>query len=108
MPTREIVLTVTVDDGRDTDVKERRYRKVVADAEGRPLTEDHEVLLRGAKILSDNRIGPREARHERFVFSVPRTGRIKVTATASYLYSPMVLRRERLTVKLGESERAVY
>lgn len=108
MPTREIVLSVEVDDGRGTETRERRYHKVIGDAKGRPLTEDYEVLLRGAKILSDNRLDPREARLERFVFDVPRTGRVKVRAAASYVYSPMALRRQHLTVRLGQAERAVY
>jgi len=108
MATREIVLTVEVGDGRRTTKQERHYRKVVADAKGRPLNEDYEVLLLGAKVLSDNRIGPREARRERFVFDAQRDRQVTVSATASYVYSPMALHRQHLTVQLGQAKRAVH
>jgi hypothetical protein len=107
LPTREIILTVTVDvDGR-TLTQERRYRKVVADERNRVLEQDYEVLLRGRKVLNDNRIAPREKRLERFDFDVPSSARVKVKADLSYLYAPMVLARRPVEIKMSEAERFV-
>jgi hypothetical protein len=108
MPSREVVLKVAVEVGADVSTKKRRYRKVVADERGRPLKRDFEILLRGARILTDNRIAPREKRREGFRFEVPQTGSVKVTATVSYVYSPMVLDQRQLNIKLSESEKVVH
>lgn len=108
LPTREIVLTVSVEAGTRTLDKEIRYRKVVADERYRPLKSDHEVFLNGAKILSDNRIGPKEKRIERVTFDLRRTSApAKVTATLSYKYAVMVLKPHRMDVKLGTAERYI-
>lgn len=107
MPSREVVLRVSVESKEDVLTKERRYRKVVADEIGRPLTRDFEMLLRGARILTDNRIAPREKRREAFRFDVPEAGSLTVKATLTYVYSPMVLDKRELNIKLSESEKAV-
>lgn len=108
LPTRELVLTVAVEGrGSTWDTAERRYRKVVGDDRGRPLDSDWEVLLRGSRVLNDNRIRPRERRVERFVLDAPASGNLKVTATVSYRYSPVVLREQRMDIELGRSEEYV-
>jgi hypothetical protein len=107
LPTREIVLSVAVDVGGRTFHQERRYRKVVADEHNRVLEQDFEVLLRGSKVLNDNRIGPREKRLERFEFDVPTSGRVKVAATLTYVYAPMVLDRRRMDIVMSGAERFV-
>ena len=109
IPSREIVLSVSVDSGGRFLTQERRYRKVVADEKGRVLKRDFEVLLYGARILNDNRIGPREKRVERFNFDVPKAGRsAKVKVSLSYQYAPVILHEEKLDVLLGSVERIVY
>jgi hypothetical protein len=109
IPSREIVLSVSVDSGSRVLTQDRRYRKVVADEKGRVLKRDFEVLLYGARILNDNRIGPREKRLEHFDFDVPKAGRsAKVTVRLSYQYAPVILHEEQMDVLLGSVERIVY
>jgi hypothetical protein len=108
VPSREVVATVEARVGKRVYRQERRYRKVVADAQLHVLDRDYEMFLRGARVLNDNRIGPRETRHERFTFFVPSSGRIEVRATASYVYTPMILKRELLKIQLGTAQRVVY
>jgi len=109
MPSREVVLTVAVDHEGRVQTQERRFRKIVADEDGRPLTSDHEALLFGARILNDTRIGPGEKRSLRFTFDVSQgKKRSKVTANLSYRYSPMILREQRVDVRMGSAERIVY
>lgn len=107
IPSREIVLTVAVQDGERTATQERRYRKVIADKEDRVLTRDFELMLRGRKIVSDNRIRPREQRIEWFSFPSPGSGKIKVKAAVTYEYAPMVLGQREINIELGTAERFV-
>ena len=107
IPSREIVLTVRAEAGDQEMEKTRHYRKVVADAQGRVLTLDHQILMRGARILNDNRIAPGEKRQERVSFAVPTSGVVRVSAAVSYLYSPRVLKQEEISVELGRAERVV-
>ena len=109
MPSREVVLSVAVDHEGRVQTQERRFRKIVADKDGRPLTSDHEALLFGAKILNDTRIGPGEQRSLRFTFDVSQgKKRSKVTANLSYRYSPVILREQQVDVRMGTAERIVY
>jgi len=81
----------------------------LADKDGLPLTSDHEALLFGARILNDTRIGPGEERSLRFTFDVSQgQKRSKVTATLSYRYSPVILREQRVDIRMGTAERIVY
>jgi hypothetical protein len=109
MPSREVVLTVTVEqEGRILE-QERRFRKIVADESGRVLDTDYEALLYGAKILNDTRIAPGERRSLRFNFDVSQTQRrLKVTANLDYRYSPVILRQQPVDVRMGNAERIVY
>jgi len=102
MPSREVVLRVSVEAGGRTLVRERHYRRVIADEDGRPLSRDHEIMLHGAKILSDNRIGPREERREWLTFDVGDAEPDRIDATVSYVYVPMVLDQRRLDILLSE------
>jgi len=107
MPTREVVLEVTAESGGYTRSQERRYRKVVADKKGRVLKSDYEVLLRGSRILNDNRLAPREARSERFRFSASGTQPVKLEAKLFYRYSPAILDVKKMNIQLGKAEKLV-
>ena len=107
IPSRRVVLTVTVEGDGELQTRERTYQKIVADEKKRPLENDFEALLWGAMILNDTRIAPREKRAERFTFRLPRAEGVKVTATLSYRYSAPILRDNQLDIKLGEAERFV-
>lgn len=107
MPTREVVLEVTAESGGHSRVQERRYRKVVADAHGRPLKEDYKTMLRGAQVLNDNRIAPREKRTERFRFPVRDSGQVEVAAVLEYRYAPAMIGVRQIDVRLGEARTTV-
>jgi ssDNA-binding Zn-finger/Zn-ribbon topoisomerase 1 len=108
MPTREVELTVSVDVEGRTQTRQRRYRKVVADETGRAIESDYRALLRGVRVLTDNRIAPRERRIESFRFYVPTSGRMKLKAQLCYLYSPAILRVQPLKIDMSQAERVVF
>ena len=105
IPSRELVLTVTATTSSHVLTQQRRFRKVLADKDGRVLTRDFEMLLRATSVVADNRIGPRERRVERFGFAVPATGTVKVTATVSYVYSPLVIDQREINIELARAEK---
>ena len=107
VPSREVVLTVEVESGRRLATQERRYHKVVVDKDGTVLRRDFEALLRGAAVIADNRIAPREKRVERFIFAVPDRGPLKVRATLSYEYAPVILDQREINIELTKVERYV-
>jgi hypothetical protein len=89
-PMRELMLEVTADAYKGRDFAEKRlYRRVVGDAEGKPLSLEHAAFFRAAKVLSDTRLAPDEKRTETFLFAVPAGVPAQVTAKLSYYYSPM-------------------
>ena len=108
LPSREIVLKVVVESGGRSWNEERVYRKVIADDRGMPLHLDHEMLLHGARILSDNRIAPREERLERFSFPMSQRRAAKVTATVTYVYAPMLLEQRKLAIELDSAEERIF
>jgi hypothetical protein len=108
MPSRKLVLTVSVEARGRIMKKQRSYQRVLADKNGRTLTLDHETLLYAAKVVSDNRIGPREERIEHFSFIAPKSGKMKVGAEVSYVYTPLILDERRLDIKMAEAEQFVF
>ncbi|HSR67901.1 MAG TPA: multiheme c-type cytochrome [Acidobacteriota bacterium] len=107
MPTREVMLEVKAESAGLSRVQNRRYRKVVADERNRPLKNDYEVMLRGSKIVSDNRLAPRQPRLERFRFPLWGSKPVEVTASLSYQYSPMLVKKEVMNVELGRARHRV-
>ena len=107
LPTREVVLRVGAETQGRTLIRERTYKKVVADDRGKVLERDYQMFLHGARILNDNRIAPRERRVERFTFDLRRAGTAKVKASLIYLYSPPIVREQQINIELSTAERYV-
>jgi hypothetical protein len=68
---------------------ERIYARRVADGNGKPLMREDLAFLKGAKALSDTRLGPGEKRSETFTFEVPAAMQTQVRAIFWYHYSPL-------------------
>ena len=60
--------------GEGLEFREKRiYRRTVADQQGNPVSVEHMAFLKGAKVLTDTRLGPgREA--DRILFFPHPTG----------------------------------
>lgn len=85
-------LTIAVDVYPQTGPRlreERSYQRSVADEKGTLLADEPSVWIRGARVVSDNRLRPNEERTEVFVFDLPRTQMARVQARFSYHYSPL-------------------
>ncbi len=96
-PLRKLVVAVEVhtSDGQ-TQSAERVYERVIADEKGARMTNEPDTWLRGARVVSDNRLKPNEERTESFTFRVPR-GQTRVQAHFWYHYSPMPSREGKVS-----------
>ncbi|MCL2660723.1 MAG: cytochrome c family protein, partial [Acidobacteriaceae bacterium] len=84
-PMRRLVLEVHADtDSGKHFSAERIYRKLVGDAEGKPLDKEYMVIVRGAKTLEDTRLVPDERRTETFEFDIPPGSATQVKAVFSF------------------------
>lgn len=89
-PLRQLRLEVSVERYGGPRLQEQRiYRRVTADVQGRPLQLEHQVFVKGAKVLSDTRLEPGEKRMETFRFACPSGAPATVKAALVYYYSPM-------------------
>lgn len=93
IPARKLLLTVTLSDanGKPVRSQELEYRRAIADTTGKEITNDRidEMFLNAARVLSDNRIAPKETRREIIHFEppLPEEG-ATVEAKLQYVFLP--------------------
>lgn len=110
LPVKKIILVVKVEGttGGHRQSQQRVYQKVVADAQGKAVTQVVDLMLGKAKrVVSDNRIAPLETRREAFTFFVEKTEDQTVSAAAYYSYTPEILQPAPIHIKLNEVLRRV-
>lgn len=87
LPLHRAALEVTLHDGTEQVARQEiPFGVVILDEEGRPLTRECDIFLRGARIRSDTRIRPNESRTIDVVFSDLMRKRLSLTATLYYEY----------------------
>lgn len=104
IPSRKVILNLKVSDeqGRDIFSDQRVYAKILVDE------YDNEVLdfWKGASIVSDSRIKPRESRIEVFEFEVPDGAQtLETNATLTYRREAEIITRtmESMNVEIARS-----
>ncbi len=105
LPIKKIILKVKVEktDGGRRQVQKRVYQKVLADAQGKTVTNVVDLMLgKATTVISDNRIGPLETRRESFTFFVDQPREQTVSAAAYYNYAPEILQPAPIHIKLNE------
>ena len=110
LPVKKIILVVKVEGttGGHRQSQQRVYQKVVADAQGKAVTQVVDLMLGKAKrVVSDNRIAPLETRREAFTFFVEKTEDQTVSAAAYYSYTPEILQPAPIHIELNEVLRRV-
>jgi len=108
MPTRVVVLAVTATAGRRSVFEhELYYRKEVVDATGRLLTDDVDVMLRGAAIRRDSRIPPGGVITETLSIPVSGTRDVVVSARAYYRYAAQLMMPELLEIEMAMAEKVI-
>lgn len=90
-PLRRLILTVRLEAyGNGAPMEQTRtYTRAIADSKGVAIEREDIAFLRGAKVIEDTRLAPKETRTETFSFRVPGEKLARVEASLSYNYSPM-------------------
>jgi hypothetical protein len=101
LPTRKLVLEVVLFAG-DREVRrfERLYQKVLLDAHGLPIVEDHQAILGARTLREDTRLKPGERRLEQFITEVPSKGDLRTEVTLRYVYEPEILTRHTMSIDM--------
>jgi hypothetical protein len=106
---RKLILEVRLDpfgDGQQQRV-ERVYARTIQDQKGTTLQREHLAFLKGAKVVEDTRIAPKETRTETFTFDLPADRRARVEANLYYYYSPMAVTEAEQKIRFMAMSRLI-
>jgi len=103
VPSRKLVLQISAQQEAGGKAYNRRItlQKVMADANGRALQNDVDIMLNSARILSDNRIPPGRSRTFSFAFPSSRYYALAVEAELTYWYQPAGLQPESMVIRMA-------
>lgn len=103
IPSRSLVLDVQLLDagGGVVETATHEFRKIVVDENHHELTNDADIILKGAAIAKDNRIPPGETIEVPFHFAASAKKKYLVRATLSYRYTPLILKKEEIYIEMG-------
>lgn len=106
MPSRRLVLNVDVTTSDNKSYSAQRvYRKIMADKKGKELNSDWELIMYGDRVLSDNRLAPKETRKEVFSFAIPADVDVNVKANITYLYEPLALQISQMQIEMSQDQK---
>jgi Cytochrome c554 and c-prime len=108
-PLRQLILKVRFEPygGARAVTQERVYARTVVDQKGAVVQVEPAAFLRGAKVVKDTRIAPRETRTETFLFDLPPGKHAQVQADLYYFYSPMASSEQQRMVRFVTMSRQV-
>ncbi|MCP4250385.1 MAG: hypothetical protein GY778_25355 [bacterium] len=87
LPMHRAVLEVVLRDrGTEIDRREISFEVVMLDEKGRPIEREHEVFLKAARIRSDTRLRPQEARELEVAFRKVSASKLSLSAALFYQY----------------------
>jgi hypothetical protein len=105
LPSKKLILKVAVQSssGAVLQTQKKVYQKSLVDKNGVPVVKDSDLMLgKGIRIVSDNRINPKETRREHFMFFLPEGGGKKISATVFYSHSPEIVQETPINIKMNE------
>jgi hypothetical protein len=86
-PMRQLILEVRATAaGVTTGSARRTYTRVLADADGAVVEKEYVAFIKAAKVVSDTRLAPDEARSETFSLAMPSGQSGRVDATFYYFH----------------------
>jgi len=102
-PLRQLILELHADSYAGQHFSERRvYRRTVTDRNGEVLNSEPLVFIKGAKVVTDTRLAPKETKTETFAFPMRRGSQARVVASFYYYYSPLAATEQEQKVKFLE------
>lgn len=106
IPSRGLVLRVQARAGGELpQTKQFQFRKVITDEKGRTLLGEHDIFLRGAAVVSDNRLRPMETVRQVFHFKVPKGKKVNISAKIFYVFRPTLIEQKEMTVLIDSVQK---
>lgn len=106
IPTRQLELEVQLRRGHSLLGEQRRvFRKIVVDQQGKELRTDAEILLRGVRIRSDNRIPPKGIQELNLFFPYVGPPDFVVEAELYCQYPVAIVRPEEIALEIAGASR---
>jgi hypothetical protein len=107
IPNRQLILFAELKTPTDVITQQRVYERVLTDEQGMPLKKIYSLFQKAAKVTLDMRIKPKEKRRESFVFVIPESKKMTVTARVEYLFKAAVLSPTEIRVNMAEDVREI-
>ncbi|MFQ6069440.1 MAG: multiheme c-type cytochrome [Candidatus Aminicenantales bacterium] len=107
IPSRKLLLLVEMKTPNEVFTQQRRYEKIIVDANGNDIRKECDAFLEAEKISFDNRLKPKEKRIEKFSFVRPETRKTTISARIYYLYKTSVLSPTEMRVKMAEDVKSI-
>ncbi len=112
-PSRELLLETSVlgvADNRVIEKKTATFKKTLLGANGQVLDTDAQIMVNAVRVLSDNRISPRETRSASFTFLNIPSGSYLVRAKLHYNYLAETAPGElhQMLIEMAEDEASLY
>jgi hypothetical protein len=103
MPTRHVVLVAEIV-GSESGAQQqsRSYGVVVQDKNGKVLDHDSDVMLAGARFVSDTRLRSSERRIETFKFTIKPDENVEVRTRLAYRYAPLGSNELAVNIEFAE------
>ena len=103
IPTRKVVFTLILkNDGKELFKREKIYERAVGSEDGTAMDRESDIFLKGAKVLSDNRIKPLETREETFNFTIPPEMPVSAYAKVEYFYRTATIQPIEMIVPMSD------
>lgn len=108
IPSRKLILEVSlIVKDKIIATQQFEYAKTVSNNDGKILTDDWEIMMNGARIISDNRLKPLEERIETVSFQFPKSYDGIISARVFYVYKPYVIEQKEIKVEVTSTEAGV-
>jgi len=108
LPSKKLTLKVTVRSGAGAVLQTQKkvYQKSLVDRNGIPVVKDSDLMLgKGIRIVSDNRLSPKETRQEQFMFFLPEGEGKKISAAVFYSHNPEIIQETPIYIKMNEASK---
>jgi hypothetical protein len=105
LPSKKLILKVVAESSSGDIFKTQKkvYKKSLIDRNGDLVEKDSDLMLgKVMRIISDNRINPKETRREKFTFFVPEGEALKISAMVFYNHNPEIVEEIPINIKMNE------
>lgn len=107
IPGRKLLLWAELKTPNEYFSQNSTYTRLLIDQQGRPVTKMMDIFRNASAVALDSRLKPRETRSENFVFAVPASDKVTITARLEYLFVADVLSPTEMRVEMARDSKVL-